>query len=252
MSSKGFHLFIIIACAVSLSMSCSKTRDEADNAVLQEHFTLSEKAAINQEIKKLHESLKSAKDDYERARIYENIASLEIEKGDVGGALRTVNQAIKFQPNLARAHYLRGMAYLQSNRYDEAEFELLTAIQLDDKMAAAHFELGNLHYKKGALNKAVGEYQLAVKFDKNHYQAWNNLGVIYFMLKKSKEAETALKKVSELKPGYASVYKNLGVLYDVRLGNKTDAVANYKKYLKLRPNAPERKIVKIWIAGLGG
>lgn len=242
----------IALVAVLLIIFCSKSRDAADNEILNENTKLAGNANINKEIRKLQDSLKSAKNDFDRASIHENISIYEAEKGDIRSALKSVETAIKYQPNLAKSHYIKGMAFLRMSRYVEAEGELLTAVRLDEKFAAAHFELGNLYYKKAKLAQAIAEYNLAVKFDEKHYQSYNNASVVYSMTGRNKEAIDSLNKVIALQPNFAKAYKNLGIIYDLRLKDKQKAIENYKTYLKLRPNAPERKVVKIWIASLEG
>jgi tetratricopeptide (TPR) repeat protein len=245
-------IILIVLISSLLNLSCGKTRDAADNEMINESVKIAENSTLNREVKKLHNSLKDARNDFERATIYENISVYEAEKGDIHAALKSVNTAIKYQPNLAKAHYIKGLAYLKMSRFEEAENELLTAIQLDNMLAAAHFELGNLYYKKGKPAQAIAEYNLAVKFDDKHYQAYNNISVVYSMVGRNKEAIESLNKVIGLQPQFAKAYKNLGIIYDLRLRDKQKAAENYKTYLKLRPNAPERKVVKIWIASLEG
>ena len=89
-------------------------------------------------------------------------------------------------------------------------------------------------------------FLLAIEYKKNYYEAYNNLGVIYTFLKKNKKAELNLLKSAEINPRYAIV-KNLGILYDTRLKNPQKAIENYKKFLKISPNASERNAVKAWI-----
>ncbi|MBN2401788.1 MAG: tetratricopeptide repeat protein [Spirochaetes bacterium] len=244
---------IVLICVLLMSY-CGKSRDRdaIDNKIINESIKAAGEANINREIRKLEDSLKDAKDDFERASIHENISLYEVEKGNISGALKSVNAAIKYQPNLAQSHYIKGLAYLRMSRYEESENELLTAIRLDSRLPAAHFELGNLYYKIGKPAQAIAEYNLAVKFDDKHYQAYNNISVVYSMMGRNKDAIESLNKVIELQPDFAKAYKNLGIIYDLRMKDKHKAIENYRTYLRLRPNAPERKVVKIWIAGLEG
>ncbi|NCU27981.1 tetratricopeptide repeat protein, partial [Candidatus Nomurabacteria bacterium] len=66
------------------------------------------------------------------------------------------------------------------------------------------------------------------------------------------DAEKNLKRCLAINPDYAKAYKNLGILYDTKMKKSADAVSNYNKYLSLRPDCPERGLVKLWIAALGG
>jgi tetratricopeptide (TPR) repeat protein len=244
---KFLVLYFVVLCIASVS--CKK---KSNTEILNEEFQLAQNASVNTEIKKLKESLTTAKDDSERAKIHTNIASIESEKGDSLSSIKSSQEAIKFKPNDYMSHYLLGKAYIDSGRINDAIIELQTAIGLNDKHAQSHFELGNAFYKKKLNAQAAAEYRLSVSLDNNLFMAHNNLGVLYSLMGRAAEAENELKIVVQLKPDYATVYKNLGILYDTKLGRKQEAAANYKKYLELMPNAPDRKYVKTWISVIGG
>ncbi len=244
---KFLILYLVIIAAASVSCK-KKTNDE----ILNEEFKLAQNAAVNTEIKNLKESLQNAKDDSERAKIHTNIAAIESEKGDSLSSIKSSQEAIKFKPNDYMSHYLLGKAYIESARINDAITELQTAIELNAKHAQSHFELGNAYYKKKQNAQAAAEYSLAISLDNNLFMAHNNLGVIYSFMGRAAEAEMELKTVIILKPDFATAYKNLGILYDTKLGRKQEAAANYKKYLEMMPNAPDRKYVKTWISVIGG
>jgi len=242
-------LIIFIAIAIISLNGCKKENDAGK--ILDEEFKLSQNASLNVEIKNLKESLKSAKDDYERSVIHTKIASIESEKGNVTSSIKSAQEAIKFQPNQYMSHYLLGKSYIESGRYDDAMSELNISIELNSKFAPSHFELGNACYKKFKYREAVAEYGLAIKFDSKHFQSYNNMGVILSILGKERESEAAFKNVILINPAFPAVYKNLGILYDTKLKNKPLAAVNYKKFLELAPNCPERSAVKMWLSVLG-
>jgi tetratricopeptide (TPR) repeat protein len=244
---KFLALFLAVICIAFVS--CKK---KTNAEILNEEFQLAQNASVNTEIKNLKESLKSAKDDSERAKIHTNIATIEAEKGDTLSAIKSSQEAIKFKPNDYMSHYLLGKSYIDSGRINDAIFELQTAISLNENHSLSHFELGNAYYKKRQNPQAAAEYKTSISLDKNLFMAHNNLGVLYSLMGRSGEAEAELKIVVQLKPDYATVYKNLGILYDTKLNRKQEAAANYKKYLELMPNAPDRKYVKTWISVIGG
>ncbi len=244
---KTVYLLLCVLLAV-FSVSCKKSEKE----ILEDNWKSAEKSQMNTEIRKLRDKVPSAKDDYERADIYQKISDLESEKGDTASAMKSANESVKYYPNSAKSHYLLGKNYLASGRLREAEEELATAVQMDEKLAPAHFEMGNLNYKQGDRNKAIEEYKLAAKYDPADFQAYNNLGVLYYQAGDSKKAAEALAKVASLKPEYPLVYKNLGILYETKLADPARAIENYNKYLKYRPNAPDRAAVRMWISRLGG
>jgi tetratricopeptide (TPR) repeat protein len=242
---KSLVFLIILILSIP---SCKKD----DKEIMQEQYEISKNSSFNVQIRDLKGKLKTVKDDYERSVIHTKIANIESEKGDVLSAIKSARDAIKFQPNQYMSHYLLGKSYIESGRFKDAFLELSISIDLNSKFAPAYFELGNVRYKMRKYKSAVKAYKSAVKFDKKHIMALNNLGVLYNIFGKYKKSVKQFNKVIKIDPASATVYKNLGIIYDTRLKNKKKAVANYRKYLNLRPNCPERALVRTWIKVLGG
>ena len=65
-----------------------------------------------------------------------------MEKRDYSHALLEFTNAAKLMPKDAEAHYLLGLALLESNRAPQAVSSLQTAVRLDPKHAAAQIKLG--------------------------------------------------------------------------------------------------------------
>lgn len=246
---KGIFSCILIFTLFLISTGCFK---KTTAELAQEQFKLSESASVNSEIKKLQDSLKNAQTDVEKADIHTKIAVIQSEKGDISSLIKSATEAIKYQPNQYMSHYLLGKSYIAAGRYNDAVDELNTAISLKKDFAPAYFEMGNAQYKKFNYPAAKDYYRKAVNFDKNMLDAYNNLGVLLTAAGSLKEAEMNLKKCISINPDYAIAYKNLGILYDTKMKKNSDAVENYKRYLSLRPDCPERGLVKIWISVLGG
>ena len=59
-----------------------------------------------------------------------------------------------------------------------------------------------------------------------------------------KKAEEDYLKSIFLKPDFPEPYINLGILYELYLGKFTDALKNYKEYVKLTGNSKE---ITVWI-----
>lgn len=243
-------LFILISVSLSAALFSCSGKDNRELA--EKEFRLSENASVNQEIRKLEDSLKGAGTDVEKAEIYTKIALINSEKGDVNSLMKSAAEAVKYQPNQYMSHYLLGKSYITAGRFNDAVAELETAISLRGDFAPAYFELGNAQYKKFSYPAAKESYRKAIKYDKNLTDAYNNLGVLSTLTGDLKEAERSLRACIAINPDYATAYKNLGILYDTKMKRGADAVANYNKFLTLRPDCPERGLVRFWIAALGG
>jgi tetratricopeptide (TPR) repeat protein len=241
---------ILCICVPVLVLSLAGCK-KGEKEILDEDIKLAGKAELSMSLADLKKKLSSAKDDFERSDLHSRISEMEADKGDVGSAIRSANDSVKFYPGSAKAHYLLGKSYLTAGRYAESENELMTAVGIDDKFQPAHFELGNLYYKMRKYDPAIREYQLAIQYKDTDYQAHNNLGAVYQQKGRNEDAEKEFLKTKELHPQFAGVYKNLGILYETRLKKKAEAKAAYNEYLKRNPNASDRAAVKIWIANLG-
>lgn len=244
-------LGMLCALLLALSLACGKSDADRREALLRADLEITEKSELMVELKKLNQSLETAKDDVERSQIHSDISKIQIEKGDVASAMKNARQAVKYLPNQYMPHYLLGKSYLDAGRYGEAETELRESIRLKGDFALSHYELGNTLYKRMKYADAVAEYRLAMRYDASLYQAYNNAGVVLTLLGKSDEAVSALRAGLKAKPDFPPFFKNLGIVYDTRLKNGALAVDNYRKYLALRPDCPERKSVEAWIAAMG-
>jgi tetratricopeptide (TPR) repeat protein len=239
---------IVLASVLCLNISCKKT----DQDILAEHGDLAKNASVNVSLRKLQEQMKSAKDDAERASISSSIAEIHIRKGTVAEAAAAAHNAVKFRPNLYLARYMLGRSYIELGRFQDAVKELAYSIELKSDFAPSHFELGNAFYKQMNYPGAINEYKKAVALDPQHYMALNNLGVLYSTAGKSAEAVTFFGKTLSIKSDYAPAHRNLGIVYETKVKDPAKAVHHYQEYLKLRPNAQDRALVKTWISLLRG
>jgi pSer/pThr/pTyr-binding forkhead associated (FHA) protein len=67
----------------------------------------------------------------------------------------------------------------------------------------------------------------------------------------TKTAVSLLNQCISLSPGFADAYKQLGIIFSA-MGEKDAAVKHYKKYLSLKPDAPDAMTIKNVIEQLGG
>ena len=233
------------------ALSCSDSGKSLSEKAEKE-FQLTEKTALNKQIADLNKSLKEAKTDFEKAGIHTNIALINSEKGNIIASMKSAEEAVRFQPNQYMSHYLLGKSYVGLGRYNDAIAALDKSIDLKKNFAPAYFELGNAYYKKFDLNSARENYRKAVRHDPELVDAYNNLGAIQIALGALAEAEKNLMTCIRIDPAYAAAYKNLGILYDTKTGNAAKAIENYGSYLRLKPDCPERNLVKMWISALKG
>ncbi len=82
-------------------------------------------------------------------------------------ALAEFTQAVKLQPDLARAHRSLGLANLNLNRLDEAKKALQEAAALDPKDPQAHYALCVYYARTGDVQGANKEFKALQALDKD-------------------------------------------------------------------------------------
>ena len=75
-----------------------------------------------------------------------------------------------------------------------------------------------------------------------------NMGVVFANRGQFKEAEREYLRALRQDPTDADSHYNVAVLYDQSLKEYRKAVSHYRRYLKLRPDAPDSNEVRTWIA----
>ena len=184
-------------------------------------------------------------------------------------AFAKINQALKINPNLAKAYYLKGNIYKETGDTAKAISSLETAIEQDNKNYGAFLDLGliyasrkngiALEYYDNAINinpvssealyakakllqdidkidESIIIYNRILHNDSLHAFSLYNLGAIE--LEHHKNADKALSyfnKAISANPKYAEAYFARGVCYQ-ELKDKNNAMADYSMCLQLKPN----------------
>jgi len=107
-----------------------------------------------------------------------------------------------------------------------------------DKLA----QLLPARYKRNEIGERFsGDLTAAIADDPGLY---NRRGIMFRENGEFKKAEEDYLKSIFLKPDFPEPYINLGILYELYLGKFTDALKNYKEYVKLTGNSKE---ITVWI-----
>ncbi len=97
----------------------------------------------------------------------------------------------------------------------------------------------------GEVTRLAQQHQRLLKETADmHY----NLGVLFSKNKQYYHAVAEFEKVTELRPQDAEAHYNLGVIYAENLPNREKAMAHFRRYLELNPNAKDATWVKQYIA----
>jgi Flp pilus assembly protein TadD len=84
-----------------------------------------------------------------------------LRRGQAAQATVPLEKAKRREPNKASIREMLGIAYFRLGRYEEAEAEFRTALELSPVDDYAHYALGRCLEKLGRTSEANGHYKLA-------------------------------------------------------------------------------------------
>jgi serine/threonine protein kinase/Tfp pilus assembly protein PilF len=111
------------------------------------------------------------------------------ERADVAS-----RKALELEPGLAEAHASRGLAFLVSRRYPEAQREFEVAMQLDATLFEAPYFYARSCFQQGNLAEAAGWFERAHAVRPEDYQSLILTGGIYTGLRRREMAEGAFRE----------------------------------------------------------
>lgn len=147
--------------------------------------------------------------DPKMTRAYDLLGLCYDYLGRLQDAISTFNRAVLLNrletkpspwPNLDMA-----IAQIEANDLNGAESNLHEAIRYDPQLAKAHYQLGRLLEKQGKLPEAVDSLNTSVALDPSYPDPHYLLGRIYKRLGKTEPANAEAKKFQELQKATASV-----------------------------------------------
>ncbi len=166
------------------------------------------------------------------AKAYYNRGLAYYYKKDYDRTIADYNQALKLDPSSADAYYNRGLAYHYKKDYDRAIADYNQALKLDPNFAKAYYNRGLAYYYKKDYDRAIADYNQALKLDPSTADAYYNRGLAYYYKKDYDRAIADYNQALKLDPSTADAYYNRGLAYKNK-GSKDNAVVDFKKVLEL-------------------
>ena len=180
---------------------------------------------------------------YNRGRAY-------ADKGDYERAIDDYKQAIRFEPDYAKAFNSRGIAFWQKGEYDRAIADYDRAIRLKPDFAAAFYNRGNAYSDKGQYDPAIADFTQAIRLKPDNADAFNNRGEAY---RKKGEYDRAIADYdraiglgSLLDHDLAFVLTNRGLAYRKK-GEYDRAITDYDRAIELDPDYALAFNNKAWL-----
>lgn len=161
------------------------------------------------------------------------VAQEQMKKGDYAGAIQTLTEAIALHPKRYYAHHLRGLAYQNLQKNDEAIADYTEAIRLNPGDALSYADRGLCYNRIHKDDLAFEDLNHALSIRQDLPAALNGRGLYYLrhneFAKAIQDCDAALK----LSPNYWQAYQNRGRARR-GLGDEAGATADLNKAKELR------------------
>src|SRR5260221_457707 len=105
----------------------------------------------------------------------------------------------------------RGYVYAALGEYDRAIADLDDAIRLEPDYAKAFHKRGRAYAGKGAYDRAIADYGAAIRLKPDYAEAYCNRGYAYANKGQYRRAIADFDAAIRLKPGYAFAFKARGI-----------------------------------------
>jgi len=96
-----------------------------------------------------------------------------VNKGDFDSAIKYYDEAIKEDPNNARAYFMLGYTFGQIKDYDRAIDYFSISIKIDPYQAITYVGRGISWSLKGNYGKAIDDFGKSIEINPNIYKAYN-------------------------------------------------------------------------------
>ena len=163
-------------------------------------------------------------------------------------AISLLHQLVESDPADFPAWQALGTAYFIQKNFAEAEQSYLQALKRHPDYALVLISLGRLRIVRNNFDGAIDVLTQALKIQPTSAQANFFLGEAYLQVRLGSKAVPYLNEAIRLDPtGMADAHLRLAALYDAR-ELKDKAAVEYSEFLKHRPDYPEKKKLKGYIA----
>ena len=150
-------------------------------------------------------------------------------------AIEYLNNAIKLQPDYARAYYNRGLAYDDLGQYQRAIVDYNEVIHLKPKNAVAYHNRGLAYDNLGQHQRAIEDYNEAMRLQPNDAITYYNRGRAYADVGQYQRAIEDLNEAIRLQPNDADAYLFRGCIYS-KLNQNQQSIEDYNQAILLKPD----------------
>jgi tetratricopeptide (TPR) repeat protein len=146
-------------------------------------------------------------------------------------------QAIAGNPDCGTSHYNLAVALTGVQEYEEAEKELMAAIECSPGLAEGYVQLGALCLRRGDLDGCLKWNQQAVKARPGFSEGHGNIGFVHLQKGNVEEAIVSLKRATHFNFRYVQAFASLATAYLMK-GEVEESIAASQQAIKIDPQFP--------------
>lgn len=179
--------------------------------------------------------------DYPGARYalgIEMVAAGDLDKGIA--ELETFLRALPTHPNAIPAREMIGRALIAEQRFDEAEQQLTSLLNLVPTHAAAHRLMGDVHLSRGEPGEAIRAYEESLRYQPGNVDVLQSLGIALGTAGRIDEAIKIFERVAAARPADPVAPNLLGHAFALQ-GRFQDAAVQFRRAVALDPSYAEAR-----------
>jgi cellulose synthase operon protein C len=163
---------------------------------------------------------------------------IQLRQNNAGGAVDSLQEALRNDPNNAVAHYQLGIAFDQQHADDRAEAEWHEAVRLKPDLTDAQQALAQVQLRRGDIEGLLQTAQQLISAQPPVADGFLLRAVVEISRQKFTDAESDLRKAMELAPASPAPYIQMGAM---RLAQKQfgEAEKSYQQALEKDPSSAE-------------
>ncbi|QQR90268.1 MAG: zinc-ribbon domain-containing protein [Myxococcales bacterium] len=172
--------------------------------------------------------------------MYAGWAALEAGT-NIGSALDFSNTAIKLDPSLGDAYWVRGKVMLRTGAVEDARRDFERVIKIKPSRYEVYADLGDAYDQLRKISQAIEAYEQAVSYDERKGQWWYRLGALMIESGRVKPGLDALERAVKAgssetdAPDWLSEAHRLIAEALVLEHRRAEALEHYQHYLDLAP-----------------